>query len=203
MKKLSMFLALAMLLTVGGVYAVWTYTNSTDVMDINTTSVIDMTAATAIGTYGTYEFDNQLVMTVDPKEGTTHTTALYITGTLTIKFTPNTYAPAEIKANGVQSFFSHDLTNTAWTYDSREIMTVDDSVHTIGTVGSGEAMTWTKQADGSFAITLTAEQIADEITLTEFVLDTKVKYDAFDAVLGQGQIRFHISDGITTPPATT
>ena len=122
MKKLSLLLARAMLLTVSGVYAVWTFTQSTDIMDINTTSIIDMTNATSIGTYGTYEFTNDLTMVVDPKEGTTHTTALYITGSLTVKFTPNDYAPANIRNYGAQSYFSHDLTNPDWNYLGTPIM---------------------------------------------------------------------------------
>lgn len=195
MKKLSLFLALAMLLTVTGVYAVWTFTQSTDIMDINTTSVIDMTNATSIGTYGTYEFDNQLVMTIDPKEGTTHTTALYITGTITVKFIPNTYAPEDVRNYGVESYFSHSLTNTNWTYLGTSIMIIDDDVHTIGTTNSDAALKWTKLADGSFEVVFTAEEIAAHIDLYEFVLDTKDEYDDYDEVLAQGQIRFHISDG--------
>lgn len=198
MKKLSLFLALAMLLTFSGVYAVWTFALSTDIMDINTTSVIDMTNATSTGTYGTYEFDNQLVMTIDPKDGTTHTTALYITGSLTIKFTPNTYAPAEIKDYGVESFFSHDLTNTDWKYNNTAIMTIDTDTHTIAPTNSTSESKWVKQSDGTFTYTISAEEVAAHIDLTEFVLDTKVKYDAYDTALGQGQIRFHISDGNTS-----
>ena len=198
MKKLSLLLALAMILTISGVYAVWTFTQSTDIMDINTASTLDMTTATSIGTYGTYEFENQLVMTIDPKEGTTHTTALYITGTLTIKFTPNAYAPAEIKENGVESFFTHDLTNNNWTYDGTHIMTIDADQHTIAPVNGASATKWTKNGDGTFSYTFTAEEIAAHIHLAEIVLDTKAEYDAYDAVLGNGQIRFHISDGNTS-----
>ena len=202
MKKLSLLLVLAMILTVSGVYAVWTFTQSTDIMDINTTSVINMTNATSIGTYGTYEFDNQLSMTIDPKENTTHTTALYVTGTLTIKFTPNAYAPTEIRDNGVNSYFSHDLTNADWKYNGTDIMDIENEVHTIAPANSSAELKWTKQSDGSFTITFSAEDIAEHITLAEIVLDTKAKYDAYDAVLGQGQIRFHISDGNTGSGST-
>ncbi len=196
MKKLSLFLALAMLLTVGGVYAVWTYTQSTDVMDITTSSVIDMTAATSIGTYGQYDFDNKLVMTVDPKEGTTHTTSLILEGTITITFTPNTFAPTEVKENGITSYFSHDLAVAPWQYDGKDIITLDNDAHTIGTVNSNEERKWTKNADGTFTYVIQAEDLAEHMILTEFVLDTKTEYDAYDDALAAGQIRFHISDGI-------
>lgn len=198
MKKLSLLLALAMILTTSGVYAVWTFTQSTDIMDINTTSVIDMTNATTIGTYGTYEFDNNLVMTIDPKENTTHTTALYITGTLTIKFTPNTFAPVDIREYGVESFFTHELTNNAWKYGETYIMTIDSEQHVIAPSNSSSAIKWTKNSDGSFSYTFTADEIASHIQLAEIILDTKAEYDEYDNVLSQGQIRFHISDGNTS-----
>ncbi len=191
-----------MILTISGVYAVWTFTQSTDIMDINTTSVIDMTNATSIGTYGTYEFDNKLVLTIDPKEGTTHTTGLYITGTLTIKFSPNTYAPAEIRNYGAESYFSHDLTNENWEYNGTPIMTIDTEKHTISPANSAGENKWVKQDDGSFLYTINAEEIASHIQLSEVVLETKTEYDAYDAVLGQGQIRFHISDGNVSSGST-
>ena len=203
MKKLSLFLALAMILTISGVYAVWTFTQSTDIMDINTTSAIDMTNATSIGTYGTYEFDNQLVMTIDPKEGTTHTTSLIVEGTLTIKFTPNAYAPEDIRNYGVKSFFTHDLTNTAWTYKGTTIMTADSDKHTIAPSNdSAAAMKWTKNDDGTFIYTFSAADIAAHLHLAEIKLESKAEYDAYDTVLGQGQIRFHISDGNTSSGST-
>lgn len=198
-KKLSLFLALAMLLTIGGVYAVWTFTQSTDIMDINTSSLMDMGEATSIGTYGTYSFDNQLSMVIDPAEGTNHTTALYVTGTLTITFKPNTYAPANIVKNGVTSYFSHErVSESEPQYNGTTILTVDTNRHTIGTTDSSEEIKWTKNDDGTFSVKFTAEEIAAHIDLAEIVLESKTEYDAYDRVLSKVQIKFHISDGNTS-----
>lgn len=200
MKKLSLFLALAMILTISGVYAVWTFAESTDIMDINTSSLMDMGEATTIGTYGTYKFTNNLKMVIDPKVGTNHTTALYVTGSITITFTPNVYAPADIVANGVESYFSHEaVSESTPTYLGTTILTVDNNRHTIHTTNSTEeGLKWTKdESTGVFSITFSAEDIAEHIHLAEIDLESKTEYDNYDAVLSKVQIKFHISDGNT------
>lgn len=186
MKKISLIMLLCLCITIGGVYATWVYSQSDDVADITGAKAITMTEATFTGTYGTYSVDSSAVeMVVDPKEGTTHTTALKIEGDVVIKFTPNTYAPAEVKANGVPSTFAFSLSKNPWNYADTAIMIVDTEKHNI---------TWTP-AGNYFTYTITADDLYDYITLTEFTLDTKAEYDAYDAVLTEGQIVLTVSDG--------
>lgn len=185
-KRFSLLVVLALCVTIGGVYATWVYSQSDDVADITGATAITMTEATFTGTYGTYSVDtSQLSMVVDPKEGTTHTTALKITGDLVITFTPNTYAPTEVKQGGVPSTFAFSLSNQEWKYGSEYIMTVDTNTHDI---------TWTKTGD-VFTYTITSEALANYLTLTAITLDTKTEYDAYDAVLTNGQVVISISDG--------
>lgn len=187
MKKLSILIALILCVTIGGVYATWVYSQSDDVADITGAKAITMTEATFTGTYGTYHVDTtNLSMMVDPKEGTTHTTALKIEGNLVISFTPNTYAPVEVKQGGVPSTFAFSLSNADWKYKGTNILTVDTDKHNI---------TWTPNGNGAFTFTLSAADLAGYITLSEFTLDTKTAYDAYDAVLTNGQIVVSISDG--------
>jgi len=189
MRKFSLLIALALLITISGVYATWVYSQSDDVADITGAKAITMTEATFTGTYGTYHVDTSgLSMVVDPKEGTTHTTALKITGNIVISFTPNTYAPAEVKQNGVASTFAFSLSNADWEYDDTPIMTIKDATK--------KNITWTNNGDGTFSYIISADALAnDYLTLTEFVLDTKAEYDAYDAVLTNGQVVISISDG--------
>ena len=189
MKKLSLLIALCMLLTIGGVYATWTYTQSTDVADESVNMALNLTNVTFVGTYGTYEIDQSgLSMTIDPKAGTTHTTALYITGNVVIKFTPNQYAPENVKDSAVASTYALSLANANWQYTSQNIVTLAHA--------GNHDITWQKQPDGSFTFTLSADDLADHIVLTEFTLDTKTDYDAYNTVLGQGSIVLTVSDGI-------
>ncbi len=186
MKKLSLLISLLLCITIGGVYATWVYSQSDDVADVTSAKAITMTEATFTGTYGTFSVDSsQLDMVVDPKPGTAHVTSLKITGVLTIKFTPNTYAPDDVKAGGVPATFTFGLSNEDWNYLGQKIMTVDTNKHDI---------VWTNQ-DGVLVFVLSAEQLANYISLTEITLDTKAEYDAYDTALTQGQITLTISDG--------
>ena len=193
MKKLSLLIALCMLISIGGVYATWVYSEKSDVADITGAKAITLTEATFSGTYGTYAVDtSQLNMQVDPKEGTAHVTSLVITGDLVITFKPNTYAPDDVKNNGVDSTFQFSLSNSEWKYGSEAIMTVDTAKHDI---------TWTKGSDGNFTYTISAADLANYLTLTEITLDTKAEYNEYDEALTNGQIVITISDGQTS--ATT
>ncbi len=199
MKKLSLLVALALLITVGGVYATWIYTENTDVADEAVNMTLNLTDVAYSGSYGTYKVDqSSLKLLIDPKEGTTHITSLVIEGSLVVTFTPATYAPAEIKEGGVPSTYSFSLSNQNWTYDDGEgeksIVTLhEESTHNI---------VWHSNGDGTFSYTLNAEDLAEHIFLTGFELDTKSDYDAFNAALANGQIIFSVSDGKTSTPTT-
>ena len=171
MRKLSLLIALCTLLTVGGVYATWTYTQNTDVADEAVNMTMNLTDVAYSGSYGTYKVDTTgFKLTIDPKAGTTHITSLIATGEIVITFTPNSVAPAEVKADGVPSTFALSLSNPNWKYDDGE---------------------------GVFTFTISAAEFVNHVHLNEFLLDTKADYDAFNTVLGQGQIVITVSDGIT------
>ena len=190
MRKLSLLIALCTLLTVGGVYATWTYTQNTDVADEAVNMSLNLTDVAYSGSYGTYKIDTTgLNLTIDPKASTTHTTALYATGQIVITFTPNSVAPAEVKDNGVPTTYQFSLANTSWQYESQDIATINHS--------EKHNIVWTDNGDGTFSYTITAEKFLEHVTLTEFELDTKAKYDAYNAVLGTGSIVITVSDGTT------
>ena len=189
MRKISLLIALCMLLTIGGVYATWTYTNSTDVKDESISLAMNLTNATFVGTYGTFEIiDDGLTMKIDPKEGSTHITALYITGELVIKFTPNVYAPQTVKDNGIEATYTFSVSSPNWKYEDKAIATIThEEPHQIDD--------WVKQDDGSFTKTLNADALKGHFALTEFLLDNSVKYDQYNNALSQGSIVITVSDG--------
>lgn len=190
MKRISLLIALCMLLTIGGVYATWTYTQNTDVADEAVNMNMNLTDVAYSGSYGTYKVDtSSLKLAIDPKEGTTHTTALYIDGNIVITFTPNSVAPVEVKENGLDTTYTLSLSNPNWKYNSQDIVTLNHA--------GAHDVVWTKQADGTFTYTISAADLADHISLAEIVLDTKVAYDAYNVVLGQGAIVISVSDGTT------
>ena len=191
MKKLSLLIALCTLLTIGGVYATWTYTQNTDVADESVNMGLNLTDVAYSGSYGTYRVDTSgVTMSIDPKDGTAHTTALYITGDIVITFTPNSVAPTEVKESGVASTYTFSLANANWQYNSQNIVTLN---HT-----EAHNIVWAPQTDGTFTCTISADDLAEHIALTEFTLDTKADYDAYNTVLGQGSIVITVSDGTTS-----
>ncbi|MBE6781827.1 MAG: hypothetical protein E7540_03805 [Ruminococcaceae bacterium] len=190
MKKLSLLIALCMLLTIGGVYATWTYTQNTDVADEAVNMNMNLTDVAYSGSYGTYKVDvTGLSLAIDPKAGTTHTTALYATGNIIVTFTPNSVAPADVKENGVKTTYAFSLANPNWKYEDKDIVTIN---HT-----EKHDVVWQDNGDGTFSFTISADEFMEHVALTEFELDTKVKYDDYNAVLGTGSIVITVSDGVS------
>lgn len=190
MKKLSLLIALILCATIGSVYANWVYIQTDDVADITGSKVITLTEATFDGNYGTYHIDTtQVSLTIDPKEGTSHTTALTITGDITLTFKPNVNATVDVKNNAIPTTVTISLSNANWKYKDTAILTIANPVINVN---------WTKGADGVFTYTISAQDLASHLTLTEFVLDTKTAYDEYDGILTQGQIVFAVSDGKTS-----
>ena len=189
MRKLSLLIALCTLLTVGGVYATWTYTQNTDVADEAVNMNLNLTDVAYSGSYGTYKVDTTgFSMLIDPAVGTAHNTALFMEGQIVITFTPNSVAPEEVKTGGVPSTYQFSLANPNWKYLDQDIVTINHAEQ--------HNIVWTDNGDGTFSFTLTAEDIKDHFTLTTFTLDTKADYDAYNAVLGTGSIVITVSDGI-------
>ena len=86
---------------------------------------MNLTDVAYAGSYGTYKIDtSNLKMNIDPKTGTTHTTALYITGNIVITFTPNSVAPQDVKDDAVPSTFQFTLTNDNWLYEGKKVITL-------------------------------------------------------------------------------
>ena len=190
MRRLSVLIAMILCVTIGGVYATWTYTQNPDVADEQIHMTMNLTDVAFSGSYGTYKIDTSaLKMNIDPKVGTTHDTALYITGQIVITFTPNAVAPEIVKEKAVDSTFQLTLTNDNWLYEGQKIITLAHN--------EAEEITWGEPDDmGVFTFVITAEELAQHISLTEFTLDTKEKYNAFNLALGQGQITITVSDGV-------
>ena len=191
MKKLGLLISMILCVIIGGVYATWTYTQSTDVAVEQIHMSMNLTDVAYAGSYGTYKIDTStLKMTIDPEEGTTHTTALTIKGQITITFTPNSVAPQEVKNNAVPSTFRLSLSNPNWLYEGKPIVTLEHD--------TAETIVWgDPDTNGVFSYVISASELAEHIHLTKFVLDTKAKYDAFNALLGQGNITITVSDGVS------
>ncbi|MBR2327157.1 MAG: hypothetical protein IKA51_00895 [Clostridia bacterium] len=207
MKKLSLLIALCMLLTIGGVYATWSYVGSTDIIDAFAESKVTIADAVIEGTYGIYKIDSNLILTVDQANdnheaelvfGSNNDQPVY----LTVTFTPSVNAPKAIKDNAVNSELYFGVT-TPMQYK----IDADGNYSESGTAvdifkfknsGNGNldnTFTWTKNADGTFTYTLNEDALKEQISLSQtFVLDIKAEHDAFRTAL-KGNIVARVTDG--------
>lgn len=211
MKKLSLLVALALLITVSGVYATWSYSGTNDIGDAYAEAKVQMAGFELTGANGTYKVESNLVLTVDQANndheaklvfGSNNSDPIY----LTVTFTPAANAPQTIKENAVSSELYFGVT-TPMQYK----MDVNGNYDAGGTAKdifefanpSGDNfspnVTWTKQPDGSFTYTLDETALKAQISLSQtFVLDIKAEYDEFRKVL-VGNIVARITDGVVTP----
>ncbi len=209
-KKVSLLMALAMCGTIGGVYATWTYSGSDDIIDTTYEAKVQLTNATTEGAMGVYEIVSNVQFFVDQASDAHDTVLRYATKestnssvteldeddtAFTITFTPkNSTATDEVKANGVESWFTLSTTTTMQ-YGGTDIFTFTPPTGT-----HGHEITWDRSISGeviTFTYKVTVEQLKDLMGMNNFVLDTKAEYDTFHSSLG-GNIEVTVTDGKTT-----
>ena len=212
MKKLSLLIALMLCVTIGGVYATWSYAGTNDIADGFAEAKITIADVEYTKANGTYSITSNLVLTVDQTDVDDHTAKLVFSSNdsqpiyLKVTFTPALNAPAEIKNNAVPSelYFG---TTTAMEYKMDANGNYDANVATATPILKFKDVsdddldvnvTWTKQSDGTFIYTLDQTALEQQIQLNaDFVLDTKAEHDAFREALN-GNIVARITDGIIT-----
>lgn len=207
MKKLSILIALCMLLTIGGVYATWSYVGSTDIIDAFAESKVTIADAVIEGTYGIYKIDSNLVLTVDQGNDNHEAELVFSSNNdqpvyLTVTFTPSVNAPKAIKDNAVESELYFGVTTPMkYTIDAGGNYAANGTavdIFKFKNPGNGtldNTFEWTKNADGTFTYTLNADALKEQIFLSQtFVLDIKAEHDAFRSALA-GNIVARVTDG--------
>ena len=196
-----------MILTIGGVYATWSYVGTTDIIDAYSESKVTIADAVSEGTYGIYKVESNLVLTVD-KANDDHEAELVFGSNndqpvyLKVTFTPNAHAPKAIKDNAVPSELYFGVTtpmeytiNAEGSYDAEGTPVEIFKFKNSGNNELDNIFKWTKNADGTFTYELNEEQLKEEIALSQtFVLDIKAEHDAFRTAL-KGNIVARVTDG--------
>ena len=191
MKKLSILIALCLLVSVGGVYAAWVYADGAVVERSNDHTAIGITGSTNTSEKGVFALTNSIEILIDdekfvnPTTGTAYKAIFTGTGEFTVSFTPSAGAPADVVANGIKMQLELSLTG------------VDDDVLKLGTtevvLNSGNA---TKH------VVVPAQDIIDCLILNggaELILDTYAEYEDFKADLGAPVLNITVSEITTTP----
>ncbi len=211
----SLVLILA-LLTTGGVYAAWNYADA-QAKTVTTGISMHMESvsiSTARGTYtiaphtnsgfsGIVTIDQKAVAGVNGATTNDYTAVVKINGYITITFTPNVGVGAEedVVDKGIETkaflAFKQSSTQVGYPMDAEgnydengtptQILTIDTTGWIINPVGTADAECWVANGDGSFSYVITADMIAEQVTLGEtFILDTLSEYNAFSNILEGG-----------------
>lgn len=207
MKKLSALIALMLCITIGGVYATWSYAGTNDIADVLNESKITIADVELTGANGVYTIESNLVLLVD-QANEQHEAKLVFNSNdsnpiyLKITFKPAVNAPQDVKNNAVPSelYFG---TTTPMQYK----MDQDGNYNENGTATdilkfknvSNDALDvnidWVKQGDGTFTYELDKSDLEEQIQLNKtFVLDLKSEHDAFREALN-GNIIARVTDG--------
>ncbi|MBQ2718586.1 MAG: hypothetical protein IJF73_00800 [Clostridia bacterium] len=214
MKKLSVLIALLLCVTIGGVYATWTYAGTDDIADVFAESKVTIADATLTGANGVYTVTSNLVLTVD-QANEDHEALLKFASNdgnpihLTITFKPANNAPKTVKENAVPTRYYFGTTTTmAYKMDAEGNYSAEGTAKDIFTFDPAYVapfaanVTWTPGVDEDdapiFTYTLNEDALKTMITLNgDFVLDTKAEHDAFRDALS-GNIVVRVTDGTVT-----
>ena len=190
MKKFSLLIALCMLLTIGGVYATWTYSGSQ--IDPQTEPFVSkMGALDHQGNSGSYAFSNNSVdFAIEPTtQEDKETSLVWGNGSMTLTFT----------AKG-------DITDDDLTRALNATIVVEQASATLGTyAGSAiyqvntdhkvvlDADKWTDNSNGTYTYTITKTDLEGSISVNAFHLPTEDEYTAFKDAIQDVKFRVKVT----------
>ena len=213
MKKLSAIIAMVVCLTIGGVYATWSYAEDKDIYDAYTEIKVSLEDSVNTGAAGTFTIQSNLVLTVDQANDDHDAKLVFKSNNdkeiyLKVTFTPSSSAAASVKENGVPSELYWGVSTPMQfkvdedgNYNTEDSKLVDIFTFTNPSDGIlNNIFEWHKETDGSFTYTLSKADLEGIISLSQnFRLDTKATYDEFVKALG-GNIVARVTDGTVNQP---
>ena len=205
MRKLSALIAMILCVSIGGVYAAWTYTNGAkDVADIYKAYTITLSTATEEGAHGVYTVETNITGltidqngTADPNEDFHKAVLNYTTANdeapyIRIVFDLADNAPDDATVFGaVNTTFDLRVIDVATQYAGQKIF--KDPVGKVSITLDG-ANKWEERnaAERIFYYEIDPTQY---IELNDFILKSKAEHTAFGAALGNPLVRIDVSDG--------
>lgn len=172
MKKLSVLIALALVLTIGGAYATWTYAAG-GAQGTSGSVEIGMGTLETDGdiSIGSFAITSKPTLTVEPKvDKSDYTTTLNVTGDLVITFTPSASAQQTIKENGTPVNVTIEV-GAGNQYDGKTLLTLADGADNVF------------EFAGGLTVTITAAQLSAILDLEGIELNTVAAYNDYAAIL--------------------
>ena len=179
MRKLSILIALILCVTIGGVYATWTYPGN-EIGTVNQGMLHNMGAVTFSGSYGEYNVQsNSLELVIDQDPTNAFTTKLTYKGSLVLTFVPHdNISEDQLNAakNATVTIIGSDLASAK--YDSKDIWNLPEDA----SISLTDKWTQVDSSD-NWTCTINCEDLTSLVSLANtFVLDNHDKYHDFDAV---------------------
>ena len=193
-KRIFAFLtAMALCITIGGVYATWNYAQSSAGAVTREYNLM-LTSETIATSKGTIALSSSgFTLELDQKSDTDYTAVLKMTGDLSVTFTPAAGADADVRENGIvlQATFTETYGNYSDTInhtptDNTDILVVSEPF----TLNEGQKI------NGTY--TLNNDVLKSKLTLGNIQLETKDEYDAFKTLLASGKLTLTIGEYIPT-----
>ena len=199
MKKLSALIAMVLCLTIGGVYAAWTYTNpNADITDEKFEQLITISTATEIGAAGVYDIETNITgMTID-QLGTNDQGLDFHTAVLNYVLSEGTTPYIRFTLKLQENTGSDIFTTLESTYDIAVVGASEyasKSIFVDNNPGT-EVINWTYDSANDIYY-YEISDLATEIVLNDFVLSSKAEHTTFTSALGRAVLEVKLSDGVT------
>lgn len=210
MKKLSVLMASLMCLTVGGVYAAWTYSESaisqqtadkgvqlqgyTDTKDAPGVYTLtpQVNSSNPVDSENLFYFDSNLQ--VNNKTDDPHKVCFVTNCSLVITFTADEHAPNDLRTNGLDTTVSFMLSKNIeeFTFVGKRVFTqaklTSLQISGVGTDTdpSDGAANWTKTGENVFTCTISQDHLVALLGLTvnqDLRLENSAEHKAFDEAI--------------------
>lgn len=193
MKKLTTLIVLALIVTIGGVYAGWTYFQG-GATGANATPRVGMASVSYNGEKGAITADttsmtilvDDMSTVADSGVTTKYQAGLHGVGAISINFTAKEGADADVVENGIKMQATISITKVGdRKWDGKEILKVADGKGVITLNGGAPKK----------SATIEVTEIIDALVFCEgvpVILDTKEENDLFAAALSDYQIHVNI-----------
>lgn len=216
-KLLSVFVAFALMITVGGVYATWNYADG-GVNDEDFTGFISLTDDVTGSSKGAIVIDEatdfEILFDDSAADSKTHTAVLSYSGKIVVKFSFAENTPADVVAAGIKlQLVVSNNASLVW-HGNGDNSATNSAIFDVfeGTIISGETVEINGEdvtvpglveADGTYTWTLDADFLSKLIKLRaeDVVVDTIDEYRAIETLLSANKININFSEYVA-PSAT-
>lgn len=200
MKKLSVLIAMILCVTIGGVYASWTYSSATDEITGSSSVGLSLSAATQAGAAGSFAVTENVasleISETSPTDKTAVLDVRYATATdtgvkISIEFVPAATANDAFKTKGVKTYIyigtNDNIKVTNIDEEEVDLFTFahgkDNAIVINEKLGTGETAEdgkyyWEDAANGTFKCEITLA-LEDFVSLANFKLQNINDYQEF------------------------